>query len=39
MAFITGQTNHRISNKGATGYLADVVARQGEAALSSWQRR
>jgi hypothetical protein len=35
MAFITGQTNRRISNKDATGYLADVVAKQGEAALSS----
>jgi hypothetical protein len=35
MAFITGQTNRRISNKDATGYLADIVAKQGEAALSS----
>ena len=35
MAFITGQTNRRISNKEATGYLADIVARQGVAALSS----
>jgi len=35
MAFITGQTNRRISNKDATGYLADVVAKQGEAALNS----
>jgi hypothetical protein len=35
MAFITGQTNRRISNKDATAYLADVVAKQGEAALSS----
>ncbi len=35
MAFITGQTNRRISNKDATGYLADVVSKQGEAALSS----
>ena len=35
MAFITGQTNRRISNKEATGYLADIVAKQGEAALSS----
>jgi hypothetical protein len=35
MAFITGQTNRRISNKEATGYLADIVSRQGEAALSS----
>lgn len=35
MAFITGQTNRRISNKDATGYLADIVAKQGEAALRS----
>jgi hypothetical protein len=35
MAFITGQTNRRISNKEATGYLADVVAKQGEEALTS----
>lgn len=35
MAFITGQTNRRISNKEATGYLADIVAKQGVAALSS----
>lgn len=35
MAFITGQTNRRISNKDATGYLADVVAKQGKAALES----
>lgn len=35
MAFITGQTNRRISNKDATAYLADVVAKQGEEALSS----
>jgi len=35
MAFITGQTNRRISNKDATGYLADVVAKQGEEALKS----
>jgi hypothetical protein len=35
MAFITGQTNRRIGNKDATAYLADVVAKQGEAALSS----
>ena len=33
MAFITGQTNRRISNKEATGYLADIVAKQGEGAL------
>jgi hypothetical protein len=35
MAFITGQTNRRISNKEATGYLADVVSKQGSDALSS----
>lgn len=35
MAFITGQTNRRISNKEATGYLADIVAKQGEQALLS----
>ena len=35
MAFITGQTNRRISNKEATGYLADIVAKQGEDALHS----
>jgi hypothetical protein len=35
MAFITGQTNRRISNKEATGYLADIVAKQGEGALTS----
>jgi hypothetical protein len=35
MAFITGQTNRRISNKEAGNYLRDVVARQGEAALQS----
>ena len=35
MAFITGQTNRRISNKEATGYLADIVSKQGEGALRS----
>lgn len=35
MAFITGQTNRRISNKEAISYLADVVAKQGEQALAS----
>ena len=35
MAFITGQTNRRISNKEATGYLADIVSKQGEEALNS----
>lgn len=35
MAFITGQTNRRISNKEAVNYLREVVAKQGEAALHS----
>jgi hypothetical protein len=35
MAFITGQTNRRISNKEATGYLADIVSKQGEDSLTS----
>lgn len=35
MAFITGQTNRRISNREATGYLAEIVATQGEQALDS----
>lgn len=35
MAFITGQTNRRISNKEATAYLADVVSKQGESTLQS----
>jgi hypothetical protein len=35
MAFITGQTNRRISNKDAGSYLADVVRKQGEDALRS----
>lgn len=35
MAFITGQTNRRISNKEATQYLEDVIAKQGVAALES----
>lgn len=35
MAFITGQTNRRISNKDAVGYLADIVKKQGESALTS----
>ena len=30
MAFITGQTNRRISSKEATDYLVGVVAKQGE---------
>lgn len=35
MAFITGQTNRRISNKEATQYLEKVIAEQGAAALES----
>ncbi len=35
MAFITGQTNRRISNKDASVYLADVIAKQGVGALES----
>jgi hypothetical protein len=35
MAFITGQTNRRISNKEATQYLEKVIADQGAAALES----
>jgi len=35
MAFITGQTNRRISNKDASSYLVDVVAKQGKTALES----
>ena len=35
MAFITGQTNRRISNKEATTYLADIIASQGAQALES----
>ena len=35
MAFITGQTNRRISNQEAVNYLREVVAKQGEAALRS----
>lgn len=35
MAFITGQTNRRISNKEAVNYLREVVAKQGEEALQS----
>ena len=35
MAFITGQTNRRISNKEASSYLADVVSNQAEEALKS----
>jgi hypothetical protein len=35
MAFITGQTNRRISNKEAVNYLREVVTKQGEEALQS----
>jgi hypothetical protein len=35
MAFITGQTNRRISNKEANQYLMDVIAKQGKEALES----
>lgn len=35
MAFITGQTNRRISNKEAVEYLSSIVKKQGEAALAS----
>ena len=35
MAFITGQTNRRISNKEATAYLVDIVQKQGAQALAS----
>ncbi len=35
MAFITGQTNRRISNKEASEYLTAVVAKQGLGALES----
>lgn len=35
MAFITGQTNRRIHNKEASGYLADIITKQGEQALLS----
>lgn len=35
MAFITGQTNRRISNKKASEYLLSVVEKQGQQALMS----
>jgi hypothetical protein len=35
MAFITGQTNRRISNKEPSVYLPEIVKTQGAAALSS----
>lgn len=33
MAFITGQTNRRISNKEPSEYLPDIMAKQGESVL------
>lgn len=35
MAFITGQTNRRISNKEPSVYLADIVMEQGQQTLDS----
>lgn len=35
MAFITGQTNRRISNKQPSVYLADIVREQGQQALDA----
>jgi hypothetical protein len=35
MAFITGQTNRRISNKEPGEYLPDIVKKQGQATLES----
>jgi hypothetical protein len=35
MAFITGQTNRRISNKAPVEYLAEIVQTQGQQALDS----
>jgi len=35
MAFITGQTNRRISNKLPSVYLADIVKQQGQQALDA----
>lgn len=35
MAFITGQTNRRISNKLPAAYLADIVREQGQQALDA----
>ena len=37
MAFITGQTNRRISNKDPEDYLQKIVDRQGPAALEAQQ--
>jgi hypothetical protein len=35
MAFITGQTNRRISNKEPTAYLPGIIEQQGQDALTS----
>ncbi|MEK6406289.1 MAG: hypothetical protein AABN34_04925 [Acidobacteriota bacterium] len=35
MAFITGQTNRRISNKEPSAYLPDIVSKQGVATLEA----
>jgi len=35
MAFITGQTNRRLSSKAPAAYLPDIVERQGAAALAA----
>lgn len=35
MAFITGETNRRISNRNPEIYLEEIVSKQGEEALSA----
>lgn len=35
MAFITGQTNRRLSNKEPTVYLPSIVAKQGQESLDA----
>jgi hypothetical protein len=35
MAFITGQTNRRISNKAPAEYLSDIVSKQGKETLTA----
>ena len=35
MAFITGQTNRRISNREPGDYLPEIIAKQGKATLES----
>ncbi|WLA47008.1 hypothetical protein QIH80_35700 [Bradyrhizobium elkanii] len=35
MAFITGQTNRRLSNKEPTAYLPGIVAKQGQESLDA----